>query len=95
MVGSGDVGGNMMLMEWPVERSLSVTGAPDALSFLEDEDFWIEAASAEAGNSAGAMQAKVNKPTPMVNRTGFATADVISKFPLFLQTCPSKAHRSG
>jgi hypothetical protein len=41
------------------------------------------------------MHASVNNPIPMVNRTGFAAVDVISKSPLFLPTSPSKADASG
>ena len=68
MVGSGDCGGNMMLIEWPVERSFIVMGPLDVgLLDRESESLLVNFPSARADDSAGATQAIESRQTPKVN----------------------------
>lgn len=67
MVGSGDCGGNMMLIEWPVDFSFIVIGPEGGLLDREGASLRLEFPSAHAEDSAGTIQAIESKQTPKVN----------------------------
>lgn len=67
MVGSDDCGGNIMLIEWPVERSFIVIGPDVGLLDRERASLLVDFPSARADDSAGATHAIESRQTPKVN----------------------------
>ena len=67
MFGSDDCGGNMMLIEWPVDLSFIVIGPDVGLLDREGASLLVDFSSGRADDSAGATQAMESKQTPKVN----------------------------